>query len=142
MEKDEFEKYYKSIEKIFCPYFNEYVHFTELGYEHLRFKNKNSARTTKDRLMRISLIPIAVKKISLSSTLQGKSSRNRFEERFVNNRKEIALRYVQYFEFLAIICDRKSKVVVKQIENQEIIFLSIIPLYKQKSPPTEGDGFS
>ncbi len=142
MENINFEKFYKSIGKVFCPYFNEYVFFTELGYEHLRFKNKNTARTMRDRQMRTSLIPTAIKIISLSSTLQGKSSRNRFEERFVNNRKEVALRYVQYFEFMAVINDKKTKVVVKQIENQELIFLSIIPLYKQKSPPAEGDGFS
>ncbi len=142
MEKEEREKFYKSIGKVYCPYFKEQIHFTELGFEHIRFKNKNTTRTPKDQEVRMKLLPVAVKIISLSNTLQGKLSRNRFEERLVNNRNEMALTSVTYYEFMAIIDSRKAKVVIKEIIGKEKVFLSIIPLFKQKTPPIEGDGFS
>jgi len=142
VDKDEFEKYYKSIGKIFCPYFNEYVHFTELGYEHLRFKNKNVARKSKDRKVRSGLIPLVVDILKITRTVQGMISKNRFEERLVNSRKEFALTLVTYYEFIAVVRDRKVKIIVKEIVGKNKVFLSVIPVYKQKTPPAEGDGFS
>lgn len=142
MDKEEVKKIYKNIEKVYCPYFKDNIYFTRTGFEHLYFKNKFRARNEKDQKMRVRLLPIAVKIIKLSNTLQGNISQKRFEERFIHNRKEIALVPVTYYEFMAIIDEKKVKVVIKQILNCEKIFLSIIPLFKQKSPPVESDGFS
>ena len=142
VENNNFEKFYKSIGKVFCPYFNEYVFFTELGFEHLRFKNKNKARNSKDRDVRMSLIPTAINIINITRTLQDKISRNRFEERLINNRSEFAMTLVTYYEFLALVNNKKIKIIIKEIAGKDKVFLSVIPLYKQKSPPIEGDGFS
>ncbi len=142
MHENDREKLYRSIGKIYCPYFKETVHFTELGFEHIRFKNRNKSRTIKDQNMRFKLLPNVVRIINLSHTLQGKLYKNRFEERFINNRREIALTQVIYYEFLAIIDDKKIKVIIKEITGKEKVFLSVIPFFKQKTPPIEGDGFS
>lgn len=142
MNREEYEKYYRGIKKVYCPYFMESINFTNLGFEHIRFKNKHLARTLSDQSVRLRLLPIAVKILEKSHTLQGVSIRKRFEERYINNRKEIALLLVHYYEFTAIIDTRKAKVIIKQVEGREKIFLSIIPLFKEKTPPIEGDGFS
>ncbi|MDO8430399.1 MAG: hypothetical protein Q7S72_00195 [Candidatus Taylorbacteria bacterium] len=136
------EKFYKSIGKVYCPYFNESVNFTDLGFEHLRFKIKQTARTHKDQIVRFKLLPFAIQVLNLSHTLQGINSRNRFEERIINSRREFALTLVTYYEFIAIIDGKKIKIVIKEIKGKERIFLSIIPLFKQKSPSEEDDGFS
>ncbi|MEK7095228.1 MAG: hypothetical protein AAB917_01045 [Patescibacteria group bacterium] len=136
------EKIYKDIGKVYCPYFKDYINFTRVGFEHLNFKNKYRARPAKDRNMRFKLLPLAVQILSLSHTLQNISSRNRFEERTVNNRRETALMLVIYYEFIAIISQKRMKIIIKQIESRDKIFLSVIPFFKQKTPPEEGDGFS
>lgn len=89
--------------------------------------------------MRFGLLHISTKVLSDSHTLQGKSYRNRFEVRYINSRKEVALTGVNYYEFIAIIENIRVKVVIKQIKNEEKIFLSVIPLFKQKMSPVESD---
>jgi hypothetical protein len=142
MEKDEKEKFYKSIGKVYCPYFKDDIYFSDKGLEHLGFKNYFTPRTNADSSMRFKLLPCVVEIIRLSNTFQGFTSRNRFEYRFTNNRKEKALSFVKYYEFMAIINNRKMKVIIKQIENGNKMFFSVIPLFKEKTPPFEGDGFS
>ncbi len=142
MDKEGNEKFYKEIVKTPCPYFKDDIHFSNEGFEHLRFKNYFTPRSNKDSAMRFSLLPSAIKIINSSHTLQGFTTRYRFEYRFINSRKERALLFIKYYEFIAILNERKMKVIVKQIENGRKSFLSIIPLFKEKTPPIEGDGFS
>jgi hypothetical protein len=132
-------EYYKSIQKVYCPYFKEYIHFTDVGFNHLRFKNHHTARSIKDRNMRFSLLSAAVKIIADSHTLQGKKQKLRMEERYVNNRKETALMLVTYYEFIAIIRERKVTVIIKQIVGWDKVFLSVIPTFKQKTPSEDDD---
>src|ERR1035437_103950 len=127
-----FEEYYKSIGRVYCPYFKEYIHFTDEAFNHLQFKNKYTLRSTKDRDMRIRLVPVAIQIIGASHTLQGKSWKKRFEYRYVNSRKELILTGVWCYEFIAIINEQKAKVIIKQVEGNEKIFLSVIPAFKQK----------
>jgi hypothetical protein len=142
MDINEREKFYKNIVRIKCPYLGNFVYFKDLGLEHLHFKNKYTLRTLKDRDVRMKLLPICIKILELSYTLQGISFKNRFEKRFINNRKETALMRVTYYEFIAVIENKKVKVIVKKLEDHDNEFLSIIPLFKEKTPPYEGDGFS
>jgi hypothetical protein len=118
------------------------VYFKDLGLKHFYFKNGYTTRTSHDRDMRMKLLPICIKILELSHTLQGIGFRKRFEKRFINNRKETALMQVTYYEFIAVIDSKKVKVIVKKLDNYENEFLSIIPLFKEKTPPYEGDGFS
>ncbi len=133
------EEFYKKIGKVYCPYFKEEIHFTSEGLFHLKFKTKFKARVTKDAQTRLRLIPTAIGIIKASHTLQGKDVRQNFEFRFVNSRKELALRTVTYYELIAIIDNVKAKVILKQIENEHKTFLSVIPLFKQKTPPVGDD---
>ncbi len=80
------------------------------------------------------LLPTAISAIGMSHTLQNISYRRRFEERYVNQRKETALIGVTYYEFIAIINFSRIKVVIKEIDGDKKIFLSVIPLFNQKMP--------
>ena len=136
-DKSSFEEYYKGIKKVYCPYFKDNIYFTGDGFDHIRFKKKHAVRPFKDMRMRIDLLPTVLKIIGASHTLQNRSLRRRFEYRYVNSRKESALTDVTYYEFVAIMDERRVRVVVKQIENFEKIFLSVIPVFNQKMPPSE-----
>ncbi len=131
--------FYKSIDRVYCPYFKDYIHFTDAGFDHIRFKNKHTVRTSKDMNMRLRLLPIAIKIIGNSHTLQNKTYRQRFENRYVNGRKETAIQQVTYYELTAMLDEIRLKIVIKQTERTEKIFLSVIPLFKQKIPPEESD---
>ncbi len=141
MDEKHNKEFYKSIGKVYCPYFKDYIHFTRVGFEHIKYKTKYKARNERDQYVRFKLLPVSVKVISLSHTLQGITSQKRFEERLIHNRKEIALLLVVYYEFIAIIDEKKIKVVIKEIDNRNKVFLSIILLFKEKTPLEESDGF-
>lgn len=132
------EDFYKNIGGVYCPYFKESVYFTNIGLDHISFKNKYTARTAKDKDARVRLLPTAIEILGQSHTLQGKTCRQRFEERSINSRIEIALVVVTYYEFIAIIGSIRAKVIIKQTEHDnKKMFLSVIPFFKQKMPPEE-----
>ncbi len=136
------EEFYRKIGRVYCPYFKDHIYFTRSGLEHLKFKNKFKIRNKRDREVRFRLLPKSKITLEISATIQGISTRKRFEYKYVNNRQECLLLEVTYYEFIAIIDNLKLKTIIKQIENDRKIFLSVIPLFKLKTPPFEDDGFN
>lgn len=134
---DEFEKhkllaeeFYKNTGEVFCPYFQEKIVFNAKGLEHLKFKTKNHARLRDDQYTRFKILHLAPKIISLSRTIQGISHTKNFESIRSNARTEIILKSVSYYEFVAILEEKRVRVVIKQIENGSKYFWSIIPYWK------------
>ena len=64
------EKYYKSLNDIYSPYFKESVKFNTQALEHLKFKKRGKARLEQDQYMRFKLLHLAPVIIELSRTLQ------------------------------------------------------------------------
>jgi hypothetical protein len=136
--KEEFEKIKKNAEEFYksitngvdCPYFKEKVVFNSKGLEHLKFLRKNHARTRQDQFMRLKLLYLAPKVIGLSRTIQGISESFGFELMRSNASNEKVLKPVYYYEFVAVLEDRRVRVVVKQVENGPKYFWSIIPFWK------------
>ncbi len=52
-----------------------------------------------------------------------------FERIRKNSRTEIVLVNVNYFEFIAVLNEIRLKVIIKQIENGEKFFWSLIPFW-------------
>ncbi len=129
-EKTKAEEFYKKLDSVRCPYFEEDVFFNAKGLEHLKFKRKNHARATNDQFIRLKLFHLAPKILKLSRTVQGVSDRKSFELLRSNNRNEYRLVDVRYFEFVAVLDGIRTRVVVKQIENSPKYFWSIIPFWK------------
>lgn len=125
--KEKGEKFYKSVNDVYCPYFKEKISFGASGLEHLSFKDRGVVRAMQDQYMRFKLIHLAPEIIRLSHTLQGTRETKCFERIRMHNRTDTVLKLVTYYEFIAIIKRNRIKIVVKQIENGNKFFLSIVP---------------
>lgn len=124
------EALYKSLGEVYCPYFKEKVVFNSYGLEHLKFKNRNKTRSQNDQYMRFKLLVIAPEVIKLTHTLQGVKETQHFEKIRVHSRTDLVLKPVTYYEFVAIVKRVRVKVILKQIDNQERLFWSIIPFWR------------
>lgn len=123
------ESFYKSIGSVRCPYFNESIGFNAKGLDHIKFKKWNKTRSVSDQYMRLKHVGLAPKVISKSATLQGQSITKEIEKIKINNRWEKKLVNVYYFEFIAIFDGVRVRIILKQIENGDKYFWSIIPFW-------------
>lgn len=128
--RSEFESKYKNIKEVRCPYFSGSVVFNAMGLEHLKFMRKNHARPRNEQLIRMRLFPLAPEIINLSRTIQGITYTKHFENSRTNQRYQSILLPVYYYEFVAILKDKRVRVVIKQIEDGPRFFWSIIPFWK------------
>ncbi|MEI6346052.1 MAG: hypothetical protein WCO79_02360 [bacterium] len=131
------EAFYQNIGQVYCPYLKEKVSFNAQGLEHLKFKQRGKARNLGDQYMRFKLIAFAPKILGASGTLQGLLRTNAFERVKIHSRTEMFLRSVSYFEFIAIVDQFRVKILVKQIEDGEKFFWSIIPFWSTNSSTRE-----
>ncbi len=128
--KQEGEKFYKSINEVYCPYFKEKISFGNQGLEHLKFKRRDKARLEQDQYMRFKLLYIVPEILKLSHTLQGISETKKFERIRVHNRTDNVLKPVNYYEFVAVVKRNRIRVIVKQIDGGRKFFWSLIPFWK------------
>ncbi len=124
------EEEYNKIGRIRCPYFNDYVHFNSIGFEHLLFKDWNKTRTRVERYTRLRLLKLAPNIISKSHTLQDYDERKTFERQKTNSRWEKKVKLVRYYGFVAIINEARIKIIVKEIEGGAKFFYSLYPNWK------------
>lgn len=129
MVKETGETLYKSLTHVYCPYFKSPVIFNAAGLTHLKFKRHNKARLEQDQYMRFKLLYLAPLILSSSHTLQGMLEIKKFERIRMHNRTETVLKLVTYYEFIALIKRDRVKIIIKQIENGERFFWSIIPFW-------------
>jgi len=112
--KKEAKEYYKLIEDVYCPYFNEDVCFTSSGFNHLLYKGGRN-RVLRQRYAiceRIKLLHLAPRLIRITATLQ------EFEERE---------NHIKYWGFIAILERQKFKVIIRQVPGGKKQFFSIFP---------------
>lgn len=127
--KENAENFYKKIGRINCPAFNnEAVYFNSEGFNHLIYKKK-SERSKNDQITKFKLLPIAKEIILISTTFQeydeglAEITRKRFKKRV---KETVAVRY---WGLVAIIRNRKVKVIIRQVGNGQKHFFSIIPAW-------------
>jgi len=122
---------YLRIGHLNCPYFKESVHFNTEGFRHLVFKRWNRGRDRHDQFMRLKHISCAAEILRLSRTVQGILETHEWKRRHRHGRWEKVLVTVIYYEFLAVLEQRRFKVIVKQLPGGERIFWSLIPFWRQ-----------
>lgn len=123
------ETLYKGFGETYCPYFKERIVFNTQGLEHLKFKRREKARSEEDQYMRFKLIHLAPQVLSASHTIQGILQTKKFERIRMHNRTDTLLKPVDYYEFIAVINRNRVKVIVKQVDNGEKMFWSLIPFW-------------
>lgn len=79
--------------------------------------------------MRFKLIHLAPEVLVNSKTVQGVLETKKFEKVRVNSRTDIILKPVNYFEFIAVIKRNRIKVIIKQVDDGEMFFWSLIPFW-------------
>ena len=124
------ETWYKTVNKVFCPYLKEYVYFNFHGLQHLKFKIHRRARLEADQFMRFKLLHLAPEIVKMSHTVQGIWDTQHFEPLNKNNRTENVLQNVTYFEFIAVIKNNRIKIILKKVGFGKVFFWSIIPFWK------------
>jgi hypothetical protein len=71
--KEQGEEFYKTLGKVYCPYFKEDISFNAKGLEHLKFNKKNFARPLSDQYIRFKILKFAPEVLKLTKTVQGVS---------------------------------------------------------------------
>ncbi len=127
--KKKAEELYSSLDRIFCPYLKEDVVFNSKGIRHLKFKWNQQARIQSDQYTRLKLFYLVPKIIALSHTLQGIRREKCFEIQNSSSKWKRVLKDVCFYEFIAIFDNVLVKIVVKQVEDGEKYFWSIIPFW-------------
>ncbi|MCX6753574.1 MAG: hypothetical protein NTV03_00770 [Candidatus Nomurabacteria bacterium] len=127
--KSQGEEFYKSITEVYCPYFKDKISFNARGLEHLKFIRTEKTRLEKDQYMRFKLINLAPEVLKLSHTVQGILETQKFERIRMKGRTDTILKPVRYFEFIAVIKRNRVRIIVKQIEDGQKFFWSIIPFW-------------
>ena len=131
--KEKAREIYDSQRDIYCPYFQIPISLTSDGFHHLQFSARRE-RDKREQLLKFSLLPLALKVIKKSGTIQeyrktmgpvGKKSKRD---------GSILMKEIQYWGLIAIVGEKKIKfrVVLRQIGDGNIIFWSVMPYSKLK----------
>ncbi len=108
-------KFYKNIEKAFCPYLNSEVWLTYSGFNHLIYKSDRTRRTEYEIKARMQALTILADIIKSSGTVQEMEQKDNGQI---------------FYAFIAILKKRKYKVVVANTKDGRFIFKSVIPRWK------------
>ncbi len=127
--REDAERFYKEIGEVWCPYFQETISFNAKGLKHLKFKSDRQARSRRDQYMRLKLLRLAPRIVKKSHTLQGIWQTRGFEMSKTNSRWEHIMREVVFYEFIAVVNNVRTKVIVKEVRGGEKHFWSIIPYW-------------
>jgi len=132
--KEKAEKFYKSIDSIYCPYLKTNVNFNSEGFEHILFKSWNRGRSKVEQYIRLRLLSKVVEVIGKSHTLQEYNEENMFVRQKINSRWDRRKKFIKYYVFIALFPDKgiRFKVICKQIEGGKLFFWSVYPSWRKK----------
>lgn len=116
------EEFYKSIDKVRCPYLNDEVSFNAKGLDHIKFKRFGKSRSNMDQYMRLRLIKLAPIVLKKSHTLQEFFETKSFERIRSNTRWEKKMVIVKYYGFVSIVNQSRVKIIVKEVDGAQDFF--------------------
>jgi hypothetical protein len=125
------QEFYRGLGQVRCPYLQADVQFNAQGFEHLRRKAWNRGRERRDQFMRLKHLSRVPQILQLSRTVQGIQETNEWERQHKHGRWEKRLVPATYYEFVAVLEQRRFKVIVKQLPDGARIFWSLIPFWRQ-----------
>jgi hypothetical protein len=77
MSKDKYNKlikekrtWYKAVQKSFCPILKEDIYFTSKGFRHLLYDGLGHARSRKERMYKIGLLPLVIPVIKSATKIE------------------------------------------------------------------------
>ncbi len=123
------ESYYRALVAVMCPALKDTVSFPSDGFNHLIYKSHRSERDRSSQVMRFKLLARAVYLIGTTTTFQeyDETIREFTVKRYKKKIKET--KAVQYWGIIAIVDNRKIKVIVRKIGNGSLHFWSVVPAW-------------
>ena len=134
-------KLYQGFKSVHCPFLKSEVVFTSEGFNHIRYKKPRKERHPEVQKMRYTILKFAKQIIEKSHTLQEHYEYPDFVEVKINKRKDKVLKQSHVWGFIAILKGMKIKVLVQQIGNGKLHFLSVIPNWRTRKI-REGKNFA
>lgn len=120
---------YKLLNSATCPALKEEVYFTSVGFNHLIYKKGNTERDRSSQAMRFKLLERSHELISLTTTYQEyEESENNFTIKKKKSKVK-TIKIVKYWGIIAILKDRKIKVILRKVGNGNLHFWSVIPAW-------------
>src|SRR3989344_5224554 len=128
--KEDAQRFYNSIRKVFSPAFNQEICFNAEGFNHIIFKGARSERERPSQILRFKLLPLALKLIKISTTYQEfEETLKEFEVKSYKKKMRKTMP-VKYWGIIAIIDGRKIKVIIRKVgDNGNYHFWSIVPAW-------------
>ena len=129
--KEKSRKDYSQFQSVKCPALkNISVYFTSEGFNHIVYKNKKHERSKKDQFVRFQVLHDARKIIEKTTTVQEIEDIHKEVVVKIRKKREKILKFVSYWGFIAIINNKKLKVIIKREGSGKCIFWSVIPYWK------------
>lgn len=125
----ETEKYYATMVDIDCPALHSKVSFSSHGFNHLIYRKGRTERDRVSQIMRFRLLKRAHDLIALTTTFQEYESAQKEFSVKTHKEKRVVTKQVQYWGLIAIIDNRKIKVILRKIGNGNLHFWSVIPAW-------------
>jgi len=121
--------YYAALSSVICPALGCEISFPSGSFKHIKYMAKRNVRDTNSQIMRYKLLPLGVRLIAHTNTFQ------EYEETeqsfYLKNEGESKSRTkaVKYWGLIAIMDNRKIKVIVRKVGNGNPHFWSIVPAW-------------
>ena len=130
--KEKAEQIFQENPLVYCPYLQEQITLNSDGFHHLRYSARRE-RNKKEQMLKFSLMPLAIKVIKKSGTIQ--EYRKSLTQVGKKSEKDglAPMKPVEYWGFVAIVGERsliKIRVILRRIGDGKIIFWSVMPAIK------------
>lgn len=132
--KEKAKKIYEAAGKISCPYFGCDIILNSDGFHHLQFSARKE-RNKEEQVLKFNLLPLALKIIRKSGTVQEMRS----DLRPIGKRGKdgfTLMKMINYWAFVAIVGEEnkiKIKTILRKIGDGNVIFWSVMPYVKLKT---------
>lgn len=110
--------WYKIIKKVYCPCLKEDIIFNSKGFYHLRYDSSGKARSKKEQMYKVGLLPLVIPAIRCAKKIY----------QHTNCYSKKLNKYVEYFSLKEITGKQKTTVtvVLRRIGNGNITFYSVM----------------
>ncbi len=138
-EKDKAEAFYKTIERVRCPFFATDIIFNSDGFHHLQFSAERE-RSKQEQMLKFSLLNAVPQILRNAGTVQEyRHTREPIgQKRFSDGSRE--MREIEYWGIIAITKGERPiriKIILRRVGNGNIVFWSVMPTIKLK----DGDSY-